>query len=55
MLTTTKNNLTYIEGHVLGTPVLIQGPDRETARRSLERETNLGAARLCCAEGVGVG
>lgn len=38
MLTTTKNGLTYIEGAHLEMPVLIQGPDRETARRSLEGE-----------------
>jgi hypothetical protein len=39
MLTTTQNNLTYIEGHVLGTPVLIQGMDRQQARAALDSET----------------
>ncbi len=39
MLTTTKNGLTYIEGHVLGTPVLIQGMDRRQARAALDSET----------------
>ncbi len=39
MLTTTQNNLTYIEGHVLQTPVLIQGMDRQQARAALDSET----------------
>jgi hypothetical protein len=39
MLTTTKNNLTYITGHVLDTPALIQGANRKQARAALDSET----------------
>lgn len=38
MLTTTKNDLTYIEGVFLSVPILIQGMDREQARDALKSE-----------------
>jgi hypothetical protein len=50
MLTTTKNNLTYITGQILQTPVLIQGANREQARAALDSE----ALRIYASKGYAV-